>query len=106
MTLCQQCEQLLDELEQVLECYELLQSTPPSPKRLASTEPFAVDTLACHEWLQWIFLPRMRQLVLSGQSLPSNVEMAPYVEEAMKDQYGAAAVVNVIYRIDALFAQS
>ncbi len=55
MTLCQQCEQLLDELEQVLESYELLQSTPPSPKRLASTEPFAVDTLACHEWLQWIF---------------------------------------------------
>lgn len=105
MTLYQQCEQLLDELEQVLEACDLLQSEPPSPKRLASREPFAVDTLDCHEWLQWIFIPKMRALVVARQPLPRNFEIAPYVEEAMKEQQGATAVVKVTYRIDALLTQ-
>ncbi|OOF10854.1 pseudouridine synthase [Salinivibrio sp. PR5] len=104
MSLHFQCIQLLDELEQVLNDHALWQTTPPSAERLASTEPFAVDTLACHEWLQWIFVPKMRALIDAGQTLPRNCEISPYVEEAMKEQAGHREVVAVVVRIDSLFA--
>ncbi len=52
---------LLDELEVRLRAAQLWQATPPSSQALVSQEPFAVDTLLPHEWLQWIFLPRRIQ---------------------------------------------
>ena len=43
----------------------------PSELALASQQPFCVDTLAFEQWLQWIFLPRMKEIIAQGQPLPS-----------------------------------
>lgn len=43
----------------------------PSAEALASTVPFAVDSLSFEEWLQWIFLPRMKEILELGLALPS-----------------------------------
>ncbi|AXA23311.1 YqcC family protein [Pseudomonas putida] len=43
----------------------------PGENALASTVPFAVDTLAFEQWLQWIFLPRMKLILEHGHPLPS-----------------------------------
>ena len=42
------------------------QEQAPSAEALASQEPFCVDTLTFEQWLQWIFLPRMKQLLEAG----------------------------------------
>lgn len=47
------------------------QEETPSAEALASPEPFCVDTLAFEQWLQWIFLPRMKVLLETGAALPS-----------------------------------
>ncbi|MBA1193817.1 YqcC family protein [Pseudomonas entomophila] len=44
--------------------------TPPSEQALASTVPFALDSLRFEQWLQWIFLPRMTQILEQGLPLP------------------------------------
>lgn len=44
---------------------------PPSAEALASQEPFCVDTLAFEAWLQWIFLPRMKQIIEHDLPLPN-----------------------------------
>ncbi|HTN30600.1 MAG TPA: YqcC family protein [Pseudomonas sp.] len=46
-------------------------NTSPSEHALSSQQPFCVDTLELHQWLQWIFLPRMKMLVENGQPLPA-----------------------------------
>lgn len=43
----------------------------PSAEALASTVPFAVDSLSFEEWLQWIFLPRMKEILELGLALPN-----------------------------------
>ncbi|MBG8560483.1 MULTISPECIES: YqcC family protein [Pseudomonas] len=43
----------------------------PSAQALASTTPFAVDAMNFDQWLQWIFLPKMKQILESGAPLPS-----------------------------------
>lgn len=43
----------------------------PGERALSSTQPFCVDTLELHQWLQWIFLPRLKALVENDQPLPA-----------------------------------
>ncbi|MFW9270191.1 YqcC family protein [Pseudomonas sp. D2-30] len=43
----------------------------PSAEALASVEPFAVDTLDFEQWLQWIFLPRMKAILENDLPLPN-----------------------------------
>ncbi|RAU41380.1 MULTISPECIES: YqcC family protein [unclassified Pseudomonas] len=44
---------------------------PPSDDALASREPFCVDTLDFEQWLQWIFLPRMKIILEQDLALPN-----------------------------------
>ncbi|MCP2074481.1 UNVERIFIED_ORG: uncharacterized protein YqcC (DUF446 family) [Pseudomonas lini] len=46
-------------------------SVSPSVEALASVEPFAVDTLDFEQWLQWIFLPRMKAILENDLPLPN-----------------------------------
>lgn len=43
----------------------------PSAEALGSTVPFAVDSMAFEQWLQWIFLPRMAAILEHGHPLPN-----------------------------------
>lgn len=43
----------------------------PSAEALSSGEPFSVDTLDFEQWLQWIFLPRMKMILEQDLPLPN-----------------------------------
>ncbi|CAB1404511.1 MULTISPECIES: YqcC family protein [unclassified Pseudomonas] len=43
----------------------------PSAEALSSVEPFSVDTLDFEQWLQWIFLPRMKAILEHNLALPN-----------------------------------
>ena len=54
----------------------------PSAEALSSVEPFSVDTLDFHQWLQWIFLVRMKHILEQDLPLPNAsgiLEMAEMV---------------------------
>ncbi|MEB0091681.1 YqcC family protein [Pseudomonas sp. CCI4.2] len=56
--------------------------SPPSAQALASHEPFCVDLLAFDQWLQWIFLPKMKVILEQDLPLPNAsgiLEMAEMV---------------------------
>ncbi|MBB5212064.1 YqcC family protein [Microbulbifer hydrolyticus] len=72
---------LLLELEMELRTLELWDAEPPGPEALASTQPFCVDTLTLPQWLQFVFLPRMSQLVEREHPLPQKCGIAPMAEE-------------------------
>jgi uncharacterized protein YqcC (DUF446 family) len=94
---------LLEKLEAVLHNADQWESVPPSNAALASTEPFAVDTLSCSQWLQWIFIPKMTQIIVLKQPLPQHFELTPYVEEAMKNDSGVNIILGVTRELDNLF---
>ncbi|MFH6600855.1 hypothetical protein FIV02_18975 [Pseudomonas sp. THAF187a] len=66
------------------------QEQAPSAEALASQEPFCVDTLTFEQWLQWIFLPRMKQLLEAGAALPSVSGIQPMAEMVYREQSGVA----------------
>ncbi|WP_134675625.1 YqcC family protein [Ectopseudomonas khazarica] len=64
------------------------QEQAPSAEALASQEPFCVDTLTFEQWLQWIFLPRMKQLLEADAALPSVSGIQPMAEMVYREQSG------------------
>jgi len=81
----------------------LWSEVPPAPEALASTEPFACDTLLFSEWLQFVFIPRMGFLVAAKSPLPQRCDVAPMAEEFFRTRDAeGAAVVDVLRKIDRL----
>lgn len=81
----QVAEQLLL-IERELRMLGWWQEEAPSAEALASREPFCVDTLTFEQWLQWIFLPRMKELLESGASLPSVSGIQAMAEVVYREQ--------------------
>ncbi|ANZ10790.1 YqcC family protein [Vibrio parahaemolyticus] len=102
MTTSTKLVELLYQLETQLQKHELWQQTMPSPEALQSVEPFAIDTLDPHEWLQWIFIARVHALVESSQPLPRGFSIEPYFAEAWKQEPQYAELLNTIRTIDEL----
>jgi uncharacterized protein YqcC (DUF446 family) len=99
---------LLRELEAALHAASLWESVPPAPAALESVEPFCVDTLALPQWLQWIFLPRMRALLDARAALPPKCGVAAMAEMFFIAREDAAAlrIVAVLRDIDRAVEQA
>ncbi len=64
---------------------ELWSRQRPSASALASTEPFCVDTLCLSDWIQWILIPRMHELLDREQPLPGQCNVHAVAEESFRD---------------------
>ncbi|ANJ66471.1 hypothetical protein A9404_02920 [Halothiobacillus diazotrophicus] len=57
-----------------------LDTPQPAISAFRSTAPFCFDTMTFHEWLRWVFLPRMTQAVHDRVTLPAACAIAPLAE--------------------------
>ena len=55
----------------------------PPASAFASSQPFCLDTLKFEQWLQWIFLPRMKLILEQQQPLPMKSGIFEYAEESL-----------------------
>ena len=95
--------ELLRALETELRAQGRWENLAPPPQALTSTQPFAVDTLDFDQWLQWILLPRMNELLVSQLPLPGNSAIAPMAEEVYDAaDPGATRIIMIITDIDLL----
>lgn len=82
----QRAARLLERIEAELNSLGLWQSHFPPPQALASDQPFAMDTLDFHQWLQFVMVPRMWDLVDGEHPLPANIAVSPMATHVYKDQ--------------------
>lgn len=76
--------------------------SPPDAQALASQEPFCVDTLSFEQWLQWIFLPRMKTILEQGEMLPAASGILAMAEMAYRDRPQVAGLLEALERFDRL----
>ena len=92
---------LLSALEGELFALKLWQINRPSELALASVEPFAIDTLSFPEWLQFIFIEKMTQLLQLGLALPNAMAITPMATEYFKVlPINSDGLITVIRDID------
>ncbi|MGB5198611.1 MAG: YqcC family protein [Sedimenticolaceae bacterium] len=98
---------LLNSLESELRLQGRWDSLSPPEAALRSTQPFAVDTLEFDQWLQWILLPKLHDLLLRQQPLPASCAIEPMAEECYgPDDPTTTRIVSIIAQIDALLNES
>lgn len=95
--------ELVDGLEQALRNLGCWGQTSPSDTALASPMPFCYDSLQFDEWLQWVFIVRIRGMLVRRQTLPTGSDILPlaevwFAERGMTEE--AATVLGFIRQID------
>ena len=75
-----QLTRYLNDLEVSLRELGLWSEERPHQDALLSAMPFCCDTLEIEQWLQFIFIGRMRELLEQGDKLPTTCNISPYIE--------------------------
>ena len=103
----QQLSDMLKTLEEGLQREELWLAQTPSNDALSSVEPFAVDTLTFIQWLQFLFLPQIKQICQEAAELPAICSIAPMAEEYFKSiQITGDTIVSQLTQIDQLITNA
>ena len=79
---------------------------PPTTEALATREPFCVDTLTLPQWLQFIFLPTLYEMLEENHPLPQGCGIAPMAEEFFRGSgLAVGGVVDALLRMDELLSE-
>jgi uncharacterized protein YqcC (DUF446 family) len=96
---------VLLEVEATLRTHGRWDQTRPSPRALDSRQPFCIDTLRFEQWLQWIFLPRMKDILEGSKPLPVKSGIFSYAEHYLhKNDPPTTSLLVLIRRFDDLIA--
>ena len=94
---------VLFELETEMRALDWWEDNKPPARALASQQPFCVDQLTFEQWLQWIFLPRMEEIIEAGQPLPGQSGIFVYAEECLRHHGSRSAhLLALLKRFDEL----
>ncbi|MBQ9274573.1 MAG: YqcC family protein [Succinivibrio sp.] len=103
----QELSALLEAVEQSLkECglWGGADKRPPSEAFLSQT-PFFLDTMQLHEWLEYLLLPKLRELNDSGGDLPRGLLVHTLAEEYYRGRWQELrSLLRSLRRLDAFLA--
>ena len=98
---------MLDTLEAELRSAYLWNAEKPSEEDLSSIEPFAVDKLSFNQWLQFIFIQRVRAICDQKGSLPEVCSISPMAEEFYQaKEVDASKIIKLLASIDELITNA
>jgi uncharacterized protein YqcC (DUF446 family) len=66
----------LDTIENEMQHLGIWRTTPLAPEAYSFKRPFATDTMTFPEWLQFVFLPRAREVAVTGRPFPRGSRVA------------------------------
>jgi uncharacterized protein YqcC (DUF446 family) len=78
-----QLADLILAIEAEMRCISLWEQLRPEEEALSSLVPFCHDTLTFHQWLQWVFLPKMKIVVETGDDFPTSSDIHPLAEYSL-----------------------
>ena len=98
---------LLMDLEGQLHAKQQWSAQELAPEDVASVEPFAIDKLSFSQWLQFVFIPRLKDDCANKTALPASCSVAPMAEEFYRvNLIDAEAVIDRLASIDHLITSA
>ncbi|WP_375172393.1 YqcC family protein [Marinobacter sp.] len=83
----------------------LWEAEPPSPEALRSTQPFCIDTLEFTQWLQFVFVARMKVIIENDRPLPAVSGIAPMAEEHFRTRpESGSGLIRALEEVDRLLS--
>lgn len=100
----QRTQQLLNELKCQLQVADMWSLRRPSDSELTSDAPFACDTLLFEQWLQFIFIEKMQDILDNDLSLPDTMCLLPMAQESFKQRNNCKPILIILEKIDSLYS--
>jgi uncharacterized protein YqcC (DUF446 family) len=94
--------QYADQIEAEMHSIGLWQTEPLRAEQLEFTQAFAMDTMTFAQWLQFIFLVRVREAVASNE-FPSGSSVGAQAVREFDCDPDADRLVTLLSEFDALF---
>lgn len=94
---------LLNDLELELKAQALWSTQQPTQAQLSSQVPFAADVMPFEQWLQFIFITRLKQMIEHSEPLPKSMAISPMGEIVFAEKQPKLQVM--LHAIDNLFAE-
>lgn len=79
-----QLADLILAIEAEMRRIRLWEEARPSEEALSSLAPFCYDTLRFEQWLQWVFLPKMKAVLETEEDFPTSSEISPLAEHCFE----------------------
>jgi uncharacterized protein YqcC (DUF446 family) len=96
----------VDEIEAEMRRIGDWQSEPPPPEAFRDMGAFGHQTMAFEQWLQWVFLPRVREIVAERGDFPgaSQVSQQAYKEWRMwGEKPDSERLLELLQEFDGMF---
>lgn len=93
----------IDAIEAEMKRIHLWQGTPLDPRQLEFTQAFAGDTMAFSQWLQFVFIPRVREIVAARGTFPTRSMVAVQAIREFDGYDEASDLIGLLSRFDAQF---
>lgn len=94
----------ISEIEAEMKRVGLWQEKPLDPEQYNFTRAFAMDTMSFDQWLQFIFIPRVKQIIETrGEFPPSSMVAAQAVREFDGSTFETDRLQSLLSEFDRLF---
>jgi uncharacterized protein YqcC (DUF446 family) len=100
----QELSRYLQRLEHELRLLGWWSYVAPSEDALHSGTPFCHDSMTFDQWLQWVFIPSIQEILQNKKTLPDKCAIAPMAEIAWATEppTAIAGLTQLLLEIDAL----
>lgn len=104
MSLYEKAASQIAAIEAEMQRVGLWQQEPLDPEQYEFSAAFGADTMAFEQWLQFIFIPRVQQIIESQGQFPSSSMVAAYaIREFDTSPADTATLHQLLYDFDRLF---
>jgi uncharacterized protein YqcC (DUF446 family) len=91
-----------DRIEAEMRRIGFWQDEPLRPEQMEFTQAFAMDTMTYAQWLQFIFVPRVREAAAANQ-FPSSSSVGTQAVREFDGSPEAGDLITLLAEFDALF---
>ena len=101
-----QVARAISEIEAEMKANGYWAAEPLPPEAYNFHEAFAMDTMAFSQWLQFVFVPRVKQIIEDNEEFPADSMVAVPAIREFDGEPGADRLVQLLCEFDALFRTS
>jgi uncharacterized protein YqcC (DUF446 family) len=89
-----------DRIERELRALNAWASEPPPVSAFESEEAFFADTMAFYQWLQFVLLPRVRDIIEHREDFPSTSSVGAYAVHELDGFDEASGLIHALSEFD------
>ena len=102
-----QVADVIIDIEREMRLLGLWEPMSPPLSALGSPHPFCIDTLEFTQWLQWVFIPKVKTRLEADDPLPAYSDIRALAEMVLEDYpEDTDRLVALIHRFDRLVTEA